>query len=147
MVKVKKNLKGISKVVKKTRKSLVPRSRSAKTPVVPQINFDELYEKVKKLLDKDKENFILVAYSEDHNYFVIVHKKTLTTKKVNENSVFQPVTFEESKDFPIPFIIWVSYTKEEPEFIKDMKNFNTIVLKCLPMDDFKDKIKRYVLKD
>ena len=136
MVKVKKNLKEIGKAVKKTKKV-----------VVPPINFDELYEKVNKLLDKDKENFILVAFSEDHNYFVIVHKKTLTTKKVNENSVFQPVTFEESKDFPIPFIIWVSYTKEEPEFIKDMKKFNTIVLKCLPMDDFKDKIKRYVLKD
>lgn len=114
---------------------------------VPKINFDELYDKVKSLLNKDKENFILVAYSEENNYFVIVHQKILTTKTINENSVFQPLTLETTKVFPIPFIIWVSYTKEEPEFIKQMKKFNTIVIKCLPMDDFKEKIQRYVLKD
>lgn len=122
-------------------------SNKTKITEIPPINFDELYEKIKTLLNKDKENFILVAYSEIHNYFVIVHKKKLTTKTINENSVFQPHTIEKTQDFPIPFIIWVSYTKDEPDFIKDMKKFNCIIIKCLPMDDFKEKIMRYVLKD
>jgi hypothetical protein len=121
------------------------KTKKKKIEPIPTINFDELYEKINNLINKDK--FFLLAYSEEKNYFVILHKKKLTVKKVNENSVFQPVTFEEEKTFPIPFIIWVSFTKEEPQFIQDMKKFCTTIIKCLPMDDFADKIKRYVLKD
>lgn len=138
--------KNKKKVTKKPQLKIVKKSKPKKE-VVPKIYFDELYEKINTLIDKNKDKFILLDYSEIYNYFIIVYKKQLTVKRVNENSVFQPVTFEETKDFPIPFILWVTYTKEEPEFISNMKKFNTVLIKCLPMDNFADKIKRTLLKD
>jgi hypothetical protein len=137
---------------KKKKKIVIKETTSLRSPkkptkeIIPSINFEELFVNINTIIEKNKDKFILVAFSEIHNYFVIAHKKQLTVKRINENSVFQPVTFEETKEFPIPFILWVTYVKEEPEFIQQMKKFNTTVMKCLPMDNFMDKIKRYVMK-
>ena len=145
--------KKITKIAEKSNKRLKLVRSTTKKPAQklisnpnPPLNFEELFEKMNTFLEKNKEKFILVAWSEEHNYFVLVHKKMPTTKRINENSVFQPVTFEEDKQFPIAFILWVTFSKQEPEFLQNMKKFSTTVIKCLPMDDFDEKINRFVVK-
>jgi len=109
---------------------------------VPAINFDELYDKMQDFLEKNKDHYIMIAYSDTDNYFILIQKEKLTTKHINNNNPFQPYEHEQTKDHATCLVVWVSYTRIEPDFVKEIKKFNARVLKLLPMDDFNEKIKK-----
>ena len=126
-----------TKVVKK--KPILKKASEKKS--LPPIDFDENYNVVKKFVKSNEDKYLLLASNKSDNYFIMIHKKELTTKEVNDNNPFQPYEKIETKNHAIAFVVWISYTREEPEFIKEMKKFNANILRLTPLDDFEERIK------
>jgi hypothetical protein len=139
----KRIFKMTKKLPEKTKKAVKKKPLLKKT--LPPIEFEAIYEKIKNFVKSHEKKYLLIASNKSENYFVMVHKKELTVKEVNNNNPFQPYEKIETKDFPLTFVIWFSYTREEPDFIGEMKKFNAKVLRLTPIDDFTSRIKNLFL--
>lgn len=84
-----------------------------------------LFEKAKQLISKDSNLMILAE--ENESYILILKKEVLNTVRFNENSIFQPHKFKETKEYAIAYLLLFNDKAKEKSLKEKFKKIGATV--------------------